>query len=47
MSRKYLATIILDKYLKEARDTIVIKSLGKLAFKGNKDYPLLVNLARI
>jgi hypothetical protein len=45
--RKHLATIILDKYLKEARDTIVIESLGKLASKGNKDPSLLVNLARI
>jgi hypothetical protein len=47
MLRKHLATIILDKYLKEARNTIIIESPGKLASKGNKDPPLLVNLAGI
>jgi hypothetical protein len=45
--RKYLATIVLDKYLKEAPNTIVIENLGKLASKDNKDYPLLVNSASI
>jgi hypothetical protein len=45
--RKRLATVILDKYLKEARDTTVMESPGKLAFKGNEDHPLLVNSAGI
>ena len=47
MPRKRLVTIILDKYLKEACDTIVIESPGKLASEGNKDPLLLVNLAGI
>ena len=47
MPRKYLATIVLDKYLKEAPNTIVIESLRKLASKDNKDHPLLVNSAGI
>jgi len=47
MPRKYLATIVLDKYLKEAPNTIVTESPGKLASKDNKDYPLLVNSASI
>jgi hypothetical protein len=41
--KKCLATIILDKYLKEVYNTIVIESPGKLASKGNKDPLLLVN----
>jgi hypothetical protein len=45
--RKRLATVILDKYLKEAYNTTVIESPGKLASKGNKDPPLLVNSAGI
>jgi hypothetical protein len=45
--RKRLATIVLDKYLKEARDTMAIVSLGKLTSKDNKDRHLLVNSARI
>ena len=45
--RKRLATIVLDKYLKEAPNTIVIESLGKLTSKDNKDHPLLVNSASI
>jgi hypothetical protein len=45
--RKRLVTIILDKYLKEARDTIITESPGKLASKGNKDPPSLVNSAGI
>jgi hypothetical protein len=47
MPRKRLATIVLDKYLKEAPNTIVTESLGKLASKNNKDYPLLANSANI
>jgi hypothetical protein len=47
MSRKRLATIVLDKYLKEVPDNIVIESPGKLASKDNKDYSLLVNSAGI
>jgi len=47
MPRKRLVTVILDKYLKEARDTIVIESPGKLASEGNKDPPSLVNSAGI
>jgi hypothetical protein len=45
--RKRLATIVLDKYLKEAYNIIVIESLGKLASKDNKDRPSLVNSANI
>jgi hypothetical protein len=47
MPRKYLATIVLDKYLKKAPNTIVIESPEKLASKNNKNYSLLVNLASI
>jgi hypothetical protein len=45
--RKRLATVVLDKYLKEARNTTTAKSLGKLALKDNEDCPLSPNLARI
>jgi hypothetical protein len=45
--RKRLTTIVLDKYLKEAPNTIVIESPRKLASKDNKDYPSLVNSASI
>ncbi|TVY23182.1 hypothetical protein LHYA1_G009202 [Lachnellula hyalina] len=41
--RKYLATIMLDKHLKEARNTIAIED-PKIA---NKDYYLLLDLAGI
>lgn len=44
--RKRLATIVLDKYLKEARDTPAIGTLGKLASKDNEDYPPLLDVAR-
>src|SRR5438309_1597883 len=37
--RKRLATVVLDKYLKEARDTTAMESLGKLASEDNKDRP--------
>jgi hypothetical protein len=47
MPRKRLVIVVLDKYLKDAPNTIVIESLGKLASKDDKDYPLLVNLASI
>jgi hypothetical protein len=47
MSRKRLATIVLDKYLKEAPNITVTESPEKLASKNNKDYSLLVNLAGI
>jgi hypothetical protein len=42
--RKRLVIVVLDKYLKEVRDTI--ESLGKLASK-EYNYPSLVNSARI
>ena len=45
--RKRLATVILDKYLKEARDTIVMESPGKLASEGNEDPPSSTNSAGI
>jgi hypothetical protein len=47
MPRKHLATIVLDKYLKEAPDTIVTESPGKLTSKDNEDYPSSVNSASI
>ena len=47
MSRKRLATIVLDKYLKEARNTTAVESLGKLALKDNEDRPSSPNSARI
>jgi hypothetical protein len=37
---------VLDKYLKEARDTTAIEGFKKL-IKDNKDRPLLLDLARI
>ena len=45
MLRKRLATVVLDKYLKEARDTA--ESLGKLASKDNEDRPSSPNSAGI
>jgi hypothetical protein len=45
--RKRLAIVVLDKYLKEAYNTIAVESLGKLALKDNEDRPLSPNLARI
>lgn len=45
--RKHLAIIVLDKYLKEVHNTIVVENLGKLTLKDNKDHPLLLNSARI
>ncbi len=45
--RKRLATVILDKYLKEVRDTTVMESPGKLASEGNKDHPSSTNSAGI
>ena len=41
--RKRLATIVLDRYLKEAPDTTAIESPGKLALKDNGDCPSLPN----
>jgi len=45
--RKRLAIIVLDKYLKEDRDITAIRSLEKLASKGNEDRPSLLNSAGI
>ena len=45
--RKRLAIVVLDKYLKEARDTTAVESLGKLALKDNEDRPSLPNSAGI
>ena len=45
--RKRLATVVLDKYLKEARDTTAAESLGKLASKDNEDRPSSPNSAGI
>ena len=45
--RKRLATVVLDKYLKEARDTMAVGSLEKLASKGNEDRPSSPNSAGI
>jgi hypothetical protein len=45
--RKRLATMVLNKYLKEAPDTTATESLGKLALKDNEDRPLSLNSARI
>jgi hypothetical protein len=45
--RKRLATVVLDKYLKEALNTTVTESPRKLTSKDNEDYPLLVNSASI
>ena len=45
--RKHLATIVLDKYLKEVCVTTAIKGPKNPLLKDNKDYPLLLDLARI
>jgi hypothetical protein len=45
--RKSLATVVLDKYLKEARDTTAMESLGKLASEDNKDHPSSLDSAGI
>jgi hypothetical protein len=37
--RKRLATLVLDKYLKEVRDTTAMESPGRLASEGNEDRP--------
>ena len=45
--RKRLATVVLDKYLKEARDTAAMGGPGKLASEDNKDRPSLPDSAGI
>jgi hypothetical protein len=45
--RKRLATVVLDKYLKEAHDTTAAESPGKLASEDNEDPPSLANSAGI
>jgi len=45
--RKRLATVVLDKYLKEARDTTAIEDPEKLTSKDNEDRPSLLDSARI
>jgi hypothetical protein len=45
--RKRLATVILDKYLKEVRDTTAMESRGKFASEGNEDRPSSTNSAGI
>jgi hypothetical protein len=35
--RKRLATVVLDKYLKETHETTAVESLRKLALKDNED----------
>jgi hypothetical protein len=45
--RERLATVILDKFLKEARDTTVVGSPGKLASEENEDRPSSENSAGI
>jgi hypothetical protein len=45
--RKRLATVVLDKYLKEAPDTTVTESPGKLASKDDEDRPSSANSAGI
>jgi hypothetical protein len=45
--RKRLATVVLDKYLKEARDTTAIASSGKLTSEDNEDRHLSANSAGI
>jgi len=42
-----LVIIILDKYLKEVYNIIIIKNPEKLISKDNKDYLLLLNLIKI
>ena len=45
--RKRLATIVLDKYLKEVHNTTAVESLGKLVLKDNEDRPSSPNSAGI
>jgi hypothetical protein len=45
--RKRLATVVLDKYLKEVYDTTAAESSGKLISKDNEDCLLSPNSARI
>lgn len=45
--RKRLATVVLDKYLKEAHDTTAAESPGKLASGDNEDHPSSANSAGI
>jgi hypothetical protein len=45
--RKRLATVVLDKYLKEARVTTAIKGPENPILKDNKDRPLSLDSARI
>ena len=45
--RKRLATVVLDKYLKEAYITTAIKGPKNPILKDNKDRPLSLDLARI
>ena len=45
--RKRLATVVLDKYLKEAHDTMAMESPGKMASKDNKDCPSSPNSSEI
>jgi hypothetical protein len=45
--RKRVATVVLDKYLKEACDTTVTESPGKLASKDKEYRPLSPNSAGI
>ena len=41
--RKRLATVVLDKYLKEPRDNTAVVSPEKLVLKDDKDYPSSFN----
>ena len=45
--RKRLATVVLDKYLKEAHVTMAIKGPENPILKDNEDCPLSLDLARI
>lgn len=45
--RKRLATIVLNKYLKEAQDTTAIGSPRKLVLRDNDNRPPLINLTGI
>jgi hypothetical protein len=45
--RKRVATVVLDKYLEDARDTTTVGSPGKLASEDREDYPLSPTSAEI
>src|SRR6266536_2544588 len=45
--RKRLATIVLDKYLQEVRNTTATESPGKFALEDNEDCPSSPNSAGI